>query len=316
MIIDDKSIKEFYSTFPEITQKDVPLNQISRWRVGGNADIVVCPKSTLQLSKIRSWLHQRGLPNIVIGSTSNLLFDDLGYKGIIIKIGSEFASYEIKEQLIIADPGVWVPLLARKAMQVGLTGIEHTCGIPGTLGGLICMNGGSQRKGIGQHVVEVETVDKMGKITKYSQNECKFAYRESIFQSSDEIISKVVLALEKNTNINDSRREMLAILRDRRLKFPLKKPNCGSVFVSNPAMYEKYGPPGKIIESLGLKGFKIGGAVVSEKHANFIVNSGQAKSEDILKLINFIRDQVRLKTGYQMVVEAKYVQHNGIISSI
>lgn len=304
------------SDFPDIVKKNVPLNELSRWRIGGMALIVISPRNIEELARLRKWLYQRKVANIVFGATSNLLFDDEGLEAVAIHIGGNFASLEISETLIKAGPGVWVPGLARKSMLASLKGLEHTIGIPGTLGGLVCMNGGSQRKGIGSNVHSIKTVDDQGFIKTYSQQECLFAYRQSIFQQNKEIVSEIVLKLEKADSIAAQRREMLSILKDRRLKFPLKLPNCGSVFVSDPAMYASYGPPGKVVEQVGLKGEKVGDAQICQLHANFIVNNGNATSRDVLQLINLARDTVFKKTGYLMKVEAKFVKTNGSIIDI
>jgi UDP-N-acetylmuramate dehydrogenase len=178
------------------------------------------------------------------------------------------------------------------------------------------MNGGSQRQSIGRVVSYVETVDYEGHIHHYSNEECKFAYRHSIFQHRKEVIIEVGLVLDKETDKSDIQKKMIEILSARRKKFPLKQPSCGSVFVSNPDMYDSYGPPGQIIESLGFKGMCRGDAQVSHRHANFIVNNGQATSEDILFLINVIKKSVYDKTGYQMAVEAKLITPYGEIKSI
>lgn len=302
--------------FPGAVAFDVPLSKISRWKVGGQADLIVSPRNTEELSRLRRWLYERQLPSVTIGATSNLLFADEGLRAIAIQITSNFAPITISETNIIAGPGFWVPLLARKAHKAQLAGIEHTCGIPGTLGGLVCMNGGSQRKGIGEVVTFVRSVDDRGLVVGRTQQECGFAYRTSIFQKNNEIVAEIHLRLGRTIDLVEQRRLMLSILRERRRKFPQKAPNCGSVFVSNPAMYADYGPPGKIIEQAGFKGFQIGGAQVTVQHANFINNTGGAKASDILKLINLIRDKVESITGYRMVVEARFVSEDGICSEI
>src|SRR5690606_33120726 len=138
---------------------------------------------------------------------------------------------------------------------------------PGTLGGLVYMNGGSQRKGIGDHVVEVNTVTRAGERKSYTREQCLFQYRASVFQRVDEIITGARFEFEYG-DPQSIRRELLTILRSRRAKFPQKQPNCGSVFVSNPAMYADYGPPGKVIEACGLKGVVQGHAQISPLHAN------------------------------------------------
>lgn len=297
-------------------QVNVPLSELSQWKVGGKAVLVIRPESKYELVELRKLIHQDHLPSVIIGNTTNLLFSDDGLNAVVIKIDSNLSKVSVNDTEIIAEAGVWVPSLARMAMQAGLSGIEHTCGIPGTLGGLVVMNGGSQRKGIGSVISYVETIDETGNLKLYTNQECEFAYRSSIFQEKDEVIVEVGLKLDKSHSKKSIRQEMLEILSSRRKKFPRKQPNCGSVFVSNPAMYEDYGPPGKVIEECGLKGLSKDGAQVSHLHANFIVNNGSAKAEDILYLINIVRETVYQKTGYKMVVEAKFVTPNGQIKEV
>lgn len=297
-------------------QTDISLSKISNWRVGGRARVLVQPKTLAQIIQLQTFLEQKDIANLVIGNTTNLLFTDSEMAAVFIQIGSGFSDIKNDGVNIVAQAGIWVPKLARYAMQAGLTGIEHTCGIPGTLGGLVVMNGGSQRKGIGDHVSYVKTVTKQGGLKSYSKDECQFSYRSSIFQRLEETIVEVGLELKHSTCKQRIRKEMLGILRARSKKFPRKLPNCGSVFVSNPAMYKEYGPPGKVIEDCGLKGMIKGGAQISSDHANFIVNNGGASSEDILYLINCIRYKVFEETGCLMKVEAKFVNYNGKVQGI
>ena len=308
--------RELGRLLPGRVQIDVPLKEVSRWRIGGNADLIVSPRTQEELALIRNWIHQQQLPSVVIGATSNLLFSDDGLRAIAIHIGPEFSALSIQGQTIYASPGVWVPGLARQAMLAGLTGIEHTCGIPGTLGGLVCMNGGSQRRGIGENVISVSSVDQAGLVIKRSVEECGFEYRSSIFQGNGEVISYIELKLQSEHDKSVRRREMLAILRDRRTKFPQKVPNCGSVFVSNPAMYAEYGPPGKVIEAAGFKGYRIGNAFISPMHANFIINdmnNGGASANNVLQLIKIVQTRVAQETGYLMAVEVRQVLASGKI---
>jgi len=168
-------------------------------------------------------------------------------------------------------------------------------------------------------VTHVQSVDERGEIVERTHAQCGFAYRTSVFQNNDEVISKVTLRLDAAVDKRSCRHEMLAILRDRRRKFPQKLPNCGSVFVSNPAMYADYGPPGKVIEAVGFKGHRIGNAVVSLDHANFIVNdlsAGRSSSNDVLELIHRIRLKVFEETGYLMAVEVRQVLSSGKINGI
>jgi UDP-N-acetylmuramate dehydrogenase len=298
---------------PGAVALNVPLARISRWRIGGLADVIVSPRSIEELARLRAWLHTQELAHVVIGATSNLLFADEGLRAIGIQIGGTFASLNIVGSEITAGPGVWVPGLARRAMQAGLTGIEHICGIPGTLGGLICMNGGSQRHGIGEVIVSVTSVDAQGAIRHRNREDCAFAYRHSVFQSNDEVIAGAVLRLEPAADRGAVRREMLEILGSRRRKFPQKEPNCGSVFVSDPQMYTDYGPPGAIIEKLGFKGRRSGGAEVSMIHCNFIQNIDSASAIDVLMLIHELKRAVYKETGYELRAEVRFVLPTGNI---
>jgi len=269
-----------------------------------------------QLIDIRKILSNEEIPCLIIGNTTNLLFTDEDINAVVIHIGSLFSDVKIDGDKITAQAGLWVPRLARRAMQAGLTGLEHTCGIPGTLGGLVVMNGGSQRKGIGESITYVKTIDKEGNDKLYNAEECEFCYRGSIFQRLDETIVEVGLELIRAKNKNAVRAEMLKILRARNKKFPRKLPNCGSVFVSNPLMYEKFGSPGRIIEECGLKGLICGGAQISPVHSNFIVNNGGATTRDILSLVDKIKVIVFERTGHLMEVEARYVTAAGYIQEI
>jgi UDP-N-acetylmuramate dehydrogenase len=288
------------------------LKKLSRWKIGGNCSWLVQPTTITQVSELVSFFGGKQIPYIVIGDGSNLLFDSLGLEAVVIKIGKNLSKFNIQGTKVISEAGVWIPRLARNIAKAGLGGIQHTIGIPGTLGGLACMNGGSQRRGIGDNIVSVTAVMKDGTVAKFLREECLFDYRESIFQRNDAIIVEVVMDFPFH-EYSVSRKEMLDIMRSRRERFPLKLPNCGSVFVSNPKMYEVIGPPGKAIEQVGLKGFCIGGAGFSIDHANFIVNFDKASSEDVLALINRARTLVYEKTGYKMDTEVLYVSKNGHI---
>lgn len=308
------NIKELEELCPGGVKQNVSLAAISQWRIGGQADILIRPSSTQELSQLRAWFHARSLPHVVIGATSNLLFADEGLRVPCIQIGQRMARMVVTGKTVQAEAGVWVPGLARRLMQAGLTGGEHICGIPGTLGGLICMNGGSQRKGVGSNVLRVASVNATGSIVQRSERECGFAYRGSVYQKNGEIITTITLRYEAGKR-SSIRRSMLKILAERRCKFPRKQPNCGSVFKSNPAMYAEVGPPGMIIEKLGLKGMRFGDSSISNHHGNFIVNNGNAKAEDVLKLIKKVFLQVENATGYRLEAEVRYLNSSGEVCS-
>lgn len=292
---------------------NVDLARMSRWRVGGVADCVVRPQSIAQLMTVQKLLTAARCPFVVIGATSNLLFTDERLRAVCVQIGEQFAEVTFGAATVTVEAGAWVPGVARKLMQAGYTGAEHICGIPGTMGGLICMNGGSQRKGIGANVVTVTSLTRAGELVTREREACGFGYRQSVFQTNHEIILQVELAFEKASNKAAVRREMLSILRSRRMKFPRQMPNCGSVFKSNPAMYAEVGPPGAAIERLGLKGLRLGDAQISPQHGNFIVNHGRASAWQILALIQHVARCVQADTGFLMDVETSYVDAFGVL---
>ena len=287
-----------------------PLKNYSSWKIGGPADLMIEPSNSDQVSAVLRFAKDLGIPLVVIGQGTNLLFDDAGVRGIVLRIGEQLADIQVKEQRIVAGAGAWVPQVARMAMQAGLTGLEHTIGIPGTVGGLVMMNGGSQRKGIGENVARVTIVDASGKIHHLSREDCDFSYRHSALQGTGCVVVDVELVCPQG-KLSQVRREMLIDLRSRRQKFPRKLPNCGSVFLSTAEMHASVGPPGKIIEDAGLKGTRVGNAEVSRQHANFIVNLGGATSADVLVLIKQVRQEVFQQIGFELNCEVRYVSPKG-----
>ena len=291
---------------------DVPLADHNSWRIGGPADLLVEPADAAQVATVVRFTHKHQVPLVVIGQGTNLLFDDAGLRGVVLKFGENFSAVTISGNRIGAESGAWVPGLARKAMRAGLAGLEHTIGIPGTIGGLVLMNGGSQRKGIGENVRRVRVVTREGETLELSREECAFAYRSSALQGTGAVVVGVELECER-CDPRRIRGKMLDDLRERRAKFPRKEPNCGSVFLSTGAMHRSVGPPGKIIEEAGLKGARIGNAEVSHQHANFIVNRGGASSADVLALIDHIRRTVKARIDFDLDCEVRYVSPSGVI---
>ena len=291
---------------------DAPLAEHTSWQIGGPADLLVEPDSAEQVAKVIRFAKIHHIPLIVIGQGTNLLFDDAGLRGVVLKLGHNLAKVVVDHNKITAEAGAWVPGLARKAMLSGLSGLEHTIGIPGTIGGLVLMNGGSQRKGIGDNVRRVWIVNQDGELVVLGREACSFSYRHSALQGSGAVVVKVELECDSERP-QQIRRQMLDDLRERRNKFPRKEPNCGSVFLSTGEMHASVGPPGKIIEESGLKGMRIGNAEVSERHANFIVNRNGATSKDVLSLIAYIRKVVHERIGFELCCEVRYVSPSGEI---
>lgn len=292
---------------PKFIKTNVSLKQHCTLKIGGLADYFVEPESQDQIAEALDFAKNKEIPYFVIGHGSNLLFADEGYHGLIIKLAAKFAQIEVHENLIRVQAGAWMPYVARKAQQANLMGLEHTVGIPGNIGGIITMNAGSQRKSIATNLKRIEVLTEKGELLQLTPDECDFSYRHSIFQSKSWIILSAEIECEYGDK-NKIRTNMRKILRERRLKFPRKEPNCGSVFKSNPAMYEEYGPPGKIIENIGLKGFCIGDICISEKHANFFINKGNARSSDFIEILNRV-EQICKEINITIEPEVQKVGH-------
>lgn len=288
------------------------LRQFSRWRAGGKAAAVIAPASRQAVMDCLAYLSEQPFPKLVIGDGSNILFDDDGFDGVILRIGRAMSAMRFEGDRLWAEGGIWVPHLVRAVGARGLGGLEHAIGIPGTLGGLIIMNGGSRRLGVGRQVRLVRGCDASGRPFERTQEDCKFRYRGSTLQDDGLIVLDVELQFEPDSP-QRLRREMIDIMADRRRKFPKALPNCGSVFLSNPAMYDVVGPPGAAIERVGLKGRRLGGAEISPMHANFIVNLGDARATDILGLIHMARATVHQETGYWMDAEVRHIAPDGTV---
>ena len=312
-LLHSSALRQLAAEISGVVHFNALLAEHNSWQIGGPADLLIEADSPQQVATVVRFARTKQIPLVVIGQGTNLLFDDAGVRGIVLKIGAQMEQITIDGQQIIAEGGAWVPQLARLSMRAGLTGLEHCIGIPGTVGGLVIMNGGSQRKGIGENVKKVWIVTATGEEQIFSQADCAFAYRKSALQGTGAVVVKAELECLPGER-HEIRREMVTDLRERRQKFPRKQPNCGSVFLSTTEMHASVGPPGKIIEEAGLKGARIGAAEISRQHANFIVNLGGASSADVLALIKKIRETIRTTIGFELDCEVRYVSPDGQIS--
>lgn len=291
---------------------DELLRRHCTWQIGGPADLFAVPHTVEQLGRLRRYLYDHNIASVIIGNGSNVLFSDAGFRGVVVCIDRAMSKIKIDGVKVTSEAGIAVPRLARLVGLTGLTGLEYMIGIPGTLGGLVAMNGGSQRQTVGDVIREVVAMKPTGELFCVKQRDCDFSYRSSIFQNSLDIIVSVDMELQYG-DVTQIRADMLADLRLRRKKFPLHSPNCGSVFASTTQMYETVGPPGKIIEDAGLKGYRIGDAEVSHRHANFILNKGKATAADVCKLIQYIRQKIYSSIGFWLTCEVKYISSDGVV---
>ncbi|HEU0066655.1 MAG TPA: UDP-N-acetylmuramate dehydrogenase [Sphingomonas sp.] len=292
---------------------DVPLAQLGRWRIGGTADLVATPRSADTLAATLAVIAQAGVPHVVVGDGSNLLFDDAGFRGVVVRIGRAFGGFAIGDDDVIeAGAGIWVPSFVRRVIEAGFADATHAIGIPGTLGGLVTMNGGSQRHGIGENVISADVIGRDGSRRRMDHAALDYSYRRSALQGAEAIVVSARFRFPRGDR-HALRREAIAILAARRAKFPRVRANCGSVFVSDPKLYSLIGPPGLAIERAGLKGFAIGDAQISNDHANFIVNNGAARSADVLALIALARQRVHDLTGVAMDAEVRHLAPDGTV---
>lgn len=294
---------------------DEPLSKHSTLAIGGPASVFVEPCSVNHLISSLNIARQTGIPCLLVGCGSNLLFDDSGLAGAVIKIGKNISGFFCVENSVFADSGIWLPCLAHNLGKLGLTGLEHIVGIPGTLGGLVFMNGGSRRQNIGEAVQSVTVLGNDGSIRKIKKEECDFGNRSSIFQKTREAILSIELKCGFGNPI-ENRRLMLDILNNRRSKFPLSLPNCGSVFKATGPVFDEFGPPGRIIEETGLKGTRIKDIQISMVHANFFVNLGNGTSFDFVELARLVRNRVHQRIGHYLECEVQYVSPTGEVSAL
>jgi UDP-N-acetylmuramate dehydrogenase len=309
-----KDVEWLVNTFTDSSYGDVEshvsLKSFSYWKIGGSITAIFYPNSIESLVFLRKNLSNLMINHLLVGKTSNILFTSSDINGVFVCLSRFLTDSLITNETVNVWGGASVPWLAYKVGCYGLSGIEHIVGVPGTIGGLVYMNGGSLRQAIGDNIESVTVIDSCGNIKNINNIDCKFSYRQSTFQERDDWIVSINLKLEMNEP-KLVKSEMLNILRTRRKKFPLKLPSCGSVFKSNAIAYEKVGPPGLIIEKLGLKGKSIGGARISPEHGNFIVNcSGDASSSDVAELIAEIQEQSRRVFGLDLETEVKYLDRN------
>ena len=284
---------------------DEMMSKYTSMRIGGPADVFVLPANLRDLQII---LKNRGnCPIWTIGEGTNLLVRDQGIRGIVISLKNCFKSIKRpmfyksmdgKERAVIqVDSGVKLSYLAKFTARYGLKGIESLVGIPGSVGGSVAMNAGAEGAEISHVLRSIKFMTLDGEVKTYSKSEMVFAYRKTTFPSKGGIVIEAELDLEKG-DISDIHREMDKYLSRRGSTQPLTMPNAGSIF-KNPAGEKA----GRLIESAGLKGFRIGGARVSIKHANFIVNKGGASAEDVIRLIKHIQTVVGEKSGIKLEQE-------------
>jgi UDP-N-acetylmuramate dehydrogenase len=281
--------------------EDVPLSLHTTYKVGGKASCFVYPQDIKKLIKLLKYINKNNLKYKILGNGSNTLFSDKKYDGVIIKL-DKFDNINFMEHTIVVGAGYNLMKLAASAARKSLAGLEFASGIPGTIGGAVYMNAGAYKSDMGYIVKRVKVLTPDFKVITMTNRELDFHYRSSFFQKNPGYIClEATLGLKKG-----KKEEIQKVNKDRKQRRlesqPLEYPSAGSVFRNPEGLFA-----GKLIEDLGLKGLMKGGAQISNKHANFIINKKNAKASDIKELIEFTKDAVEDRYKVKLKVEQEFV---------
>ena len=297
-------IEEFLLSIKCNYKCNEPLSKHTTFGIGGNADFFVEIQTEQQLTKLLKFIDENKIKFYVIGVGSNLLFSDEKFEGIIIKLSSdnagEFAKVEINEEYICCGAAVSLAYLAHQTAEQCLSGLEYLSGIPGTIGGAVYGNAGIKNYDISSVLQEVELINYKGNKNILSKDKFNFEYRKSNINNA--IITKAKFILKK-ADKNDILQTIFKEQQKRKQNQPLGTKNAGCIF-KNP----QNDSAGRIIDSLNLKNFNIGDAEISSRHANFFINKNNASCTDMLKLINFVQNEVYKKYKIKLETEIKIIK--------
>lgn len=281
-------------------EQNIPLKDKTSFRIGGPARFYVKARTEGEIIEILSRCRERGEPVFILGKGANVLISDSGWPGLVLDI-SEYSEMYWQGSCAVCQSGALLHTLVRETVEKGLCGIERLAGIPGTVGGALVMNAGAFKQTVSDCLVSVKGIDCDDcKISEKAKSELDFGYRTSSFKEKRTILLEATFEfLEgKKDTLRSTYRE---IIRKRNERQPLDKPNCGSVFKNPRGDYAA-----ALIDTCGLAGHRIGGAMVSEKHANFIVNISDASASDVRKLIAYIQERVYRKHGILLEPEVVF----------
>ena len=280
-----------------------PMSNHTTFRVGGPADCLVEISDKEELRSLCRYLSLTGMPFFVMGNGSNLLVSDAGFRGVILKLQSSLSGFRVEGNKILAQAGTTMAQVARAAMEHGLTGLEFASGIPGTVGGGVVMNAGAYGGEMSQVVTRVEVLSGDGEFLNLDNEIMEFGYRTSSIKGKPFIVTEVEFTLRPG-----NRDEIKAMMDDlgarRREKQPLEYPSAGSTF-KRPEGYFA----GKLIQDAGLRGYSVGGAMVSEKHCGFVINTapGVTSASDVMNLIRHVQAVVKEQFDVELEPEVIFV---------
>ncbi len=276
-----------------------PMKRHTTFRIGGPCDIFIKPRSIEEIRQIIEVVKENKVPYYVVGNGSNLLVSDDGYRGVIINLFNNFSDITVEGNTITASAGALLGKIGYTALKNSLTGFEFATGIPGTLGGAVVMNAGAYGGEMKDVLSEVTVLTKEGELLTLKVDELELGYRTSIIAKKDYIV------LEGKIQLKPGEPDKIkAVIDDlafrRRDKQPLEYPSAGSTFKR-----PKDNFAGKLIMDAGLRGYTSGGAMVSDKHCGFVINKGDATCEDVIKLTDHVKEEVKNQFGIELELEVK-----------
>jgi UDP-N-acetylmuramate dehydrogenase len=286
---------------PCLIYPKVRLSELTSYRVGGLAQWYVAPRNWDSLEATFEWFLQQDIPLTLLGAGSNLLVSDQGILGLVLSTRHlRHNKFDTETAQITVGAGEPIARIAWQAAKRGWRGLEWAVGIPGTIGGAVVMNAGAHEQSVANCLVSVLLMSPEGKVERLTSEQLQYSYRKSSLQGDRRLVIEATFQLQPGFKREEVMTTTNNNLQQRKNSQPYDRPSCGSVF-RNPKPYAA----GWLIEQLGLKGHRIGGAEVSQRHANFILNAGQAKAQDIFRLIRYVQEQVENQWSILLEPEVK-----------
>jgi len=271
------------------------------FRIGGEADYFIEPESIDDLKEVICLCNDCGIDRYVIGNGTNLLASDAGFRGAIIKVGSNFSHIEFTENRIVVGAGALLSSVSKRSAELGLKGLDFACGIPGYIGGAVAMNAGAYNGEIADTIRKVKCMSENGEIVELTKDEMNFGYRTSKIFDDNLIVLEAEFELERG-NTEEILDRIAFINAKRKASQPLDYPSAGSTFKRPVGGYAS-----KLIQDAGLKGYKYGGAMVSDKHSGFVVNYNHATCEEVMELMNHVAENVNKQFGIKLEPEVRII---------
>jgi len=283
-------------------RENVTLAPYTTMRTGGPAALFAEPRNAQQLAHVHQWAQEKGLSLLILGNGSNLLIADSGFDGLVIHLGRALSEVSVFANTLTTQAGASLAAAARAAAQASLTGLEFAAGIPGSIGGAVCMNAGAYGGEIAQVIVSARVLTPEG-VRMVSRDELSLGYRSSAVMQNGWVVLEATFELAPG-NPDEIKATMADLAARRREKQPLQYPSCGSFFKRPVGYYA-----GALIEQAGLKGYRVGDAQVSEMHAGFVINRGHATSSEIYRLMQEVQRRVQAQFGVTLEPEVRLIGH-------